>query len=110
MGLSFSVLAMLNHVSNCVSLGFLLKQNTANINILLIQTFFKSLASIFAMCGAFLVTKMEIRFIGYLSNRKKNQLSRLKVPLKDLILSMVFMIILIIIASFFDAIMLPMII
>lgn len=110
MGLTFSVLAMLSFVSNAVSIGFLFNQNINNLNMLLPQSIFTLIASVFAMCGAFLVTKMEVRFIAYLSNSKKNPLERLKAPLKDLILSIVIMFLFVIIYSLLNAILVPMII
>lgn len=109
MGLTFSVLAMLSFVANAVSIGFLFNQNINNLNMLLPQSIFTLIASVFAMCGAFLVTKMEVRFIAYLSNSKKNPLERLKAPLKDLILSIVIMFLFVIIYSLLNAILVPMI-
>jgi hypothetical protein len=104
MGLSFSVLAMLSFVANTVSIGYLLNQLDTSLSVP--SVIFMLIASVFAMCGAFLVTKMEVRFIGYLINSKKNSLTKLKVPLKDLILSMVIMIICILIASILNAVLL----
>jgi len=104
MGLSFSVLAMLSFVANTVSIGYLLNQLNTSLSVP--SVIFMLIASVFAMCGAFLVTKMEVRFIGYLINSKKNSLTKLKVPLKDLILSMVIMIICILIASILNAVLL----
>ncbi|MBR3214056.1 MAG: hypothetical protein IKF79_06035 [Methanosphaera sp.] len=110
MGLTFSVMAMLSFVANAVSIGFLFNQNMNNINLLLPQSIFTLIGSVFAMCGAFLVTKMEVRFIAYVSNSKKNPLDRLKAPLKDLILSIVIMLIFVIIYSVLNAILVPMMI
>ena len=110
MGLTFSVMAMLSFVANAVSIGFLFNQNMNNINLLLPQSIFTLIGSVFAMCGAFLVTKMEVRFIAYVSNSKKNPLDRLKAPLKDLILSIVIMLLFVIIYSVLNAILVPMMI
>ena len=108
MGLTFSVLAMLSFVANAVSIGYLFSQTTASLNYLLPQSIFTLLASVFAMCGAFLVTKMEVRFIAYLVNSKKNPLTRLKAPFKDLILSMALMLVFLIIYAMLNASLAPM--
>ncbi|MDO5825259.1 MAG: hypothetical protein Q4Q22_02675 [Methanosphaera sp.] len=109
MGLTFSVMAMLSFVANAVSIGFLLNQNMNTINMILPQSIFTLIASIFAMCGAFLVTKMEVRFIGYLSNHDKYPLSRLKAPFKDLILSIVLMLLFVFIYALLNSMLIPMI-
>ncbi|RAP54584.1 MAG: hypothetical protein BZ137_01480 [Methanosphaera sp. rholeuAM130] len=107
MGLTFSVMAMLSFVANAVSIGFLFNQSISNIHLILPQSIFTLIASIFAMCGAFLVTKMEVRFIGYLSNHDKYPLNRLKAPFKDLILSIALMLIFVIIYSLLNVVLMP---
>lgn len=105
MGLSFSVMAMLAFVANAVSTGFMFNQTINNVNLLVPQSILTLIASVFAMCGAFLVTKMEVRFIAYLFNSKKNPLSRLKAPFKDVILSITLMLIFVVIASTLSALL-----
>ena len=110
MGLTFSVMSMLSFVANAVSIGFMFNQNMNNINLLLPQSIFTLIAGVFAMCGAFLVTKMEIRFIAYLTDSKKNPLERLKAPFKDLILSVVLMLLFVIVYALLNATLAPMMI
>ena len=97
-GFTFSIISILLAVLQGVSVGYL----SATQNFLatyLPQGIFDLLSQAFALVGAFLVTKIEVRLISVLINRKfDSAYSRIKVPLKDLILTIVFIIILLIIA------------
>ncbi|HIJ15437.1 MAG TPA: hypothetical protein HA277_03445 [Methanosphaera sp.] len=97
-GFTFSIVSLLLTVFHGVSVGYL--SVTQNFLVTYLpQGIFDLLSQVFAMVGAFLVTKIEVRLISILINRKFDTIySRIKVPLKDLVLTLVFIIILSIIA------------
>ena len=96
MGLSFSILSVLSILFNSSNVGLLLSNNSFNILLLIIELIYL----VFSLTGALLVTKMEVRFISsLLSGNRSDMTKKLKVPLKDLILSLFFIIILLIIES-----------
>ena len=101
MGLSFSVMSVINVIVGCVDIGVLYSSN--NINSLLISnkvyTLLLILANIFALTGAFLVTKFEIRLIAGLIKNRSQVLKRIKVPLKDVVLTLTFIIVLLVVSS-----------
>ncbi len=93
MGFTFSILSIFMTAINGVSIGYLFA--TQSFSQFLPQGIFCLISEIFALVGAFLVTKIEIRLLSVIINRKFNELfSKIKVPLKDLILTAVFIIIL----------------
>lgn len=96
MGLSFSILSVLSILFNSSNVGLLLSNNSFNILLLIIELIYL----VFSLTGALLVTKMEVRFISLLlSGNRSDMTKKLKVPLKDLILSLFFIIILLILES-----------
>ena len=109
MGFTFSILSIFMTAINGVSIGYLFA--TQSFSQFLPQGIFGLISEIFALVGAFLVTKIEIRLLSVIINRKFNEFnpesrynvsstymkelfSKIKVPLKDLILTAVFIIIL----------------
>lgn len=93
LGFTFSILSIFMTAINVVSIGYLFA--TQSFSQFLPQGIFVLISEIFALVGAFLVTKIEIRLLSVIINRKFNELfSKIKVPLKDLILTAVFIIIL----------------
>lgn len=93
MGFTFSILSIFMTAINGVSIGYLFA--IQSFSQFLPQGIFGLISEIFALVGAFLVTKIEIRLLSVIINRKFNELfSKIKVPLKDLILTAVFIIIL----------------
>lgn len=97
MGISFSIISIYNTVLNNVGIGYLLAtQNMLQISPL--EILIKILEYIFALSGAFLVTKMEVRFISELLSKKADNITqRLKAPFKDLLLTVTFIVLLLII-------------
>lgn len=61
------------------------------------------LLNIFTLLCAFLVTKIELRFINGLLNRKSREkiIKRMKTPFKDLIFSLVIVLVLLILSAVF---------
>lgn len=93
-GFSFSIMSILLTVINGVNVGYLLATNNLQTLNIYLHYCIDSIAGIFALVGAFLVTKIEVRLISIIINRKfENIFSKIKVPLKDLILTVMFLII-----------------
>ncbi|MBE6485897.1 MAG: hypothetical protein E7Z85_03540 [Methanosphaera stadtmanae] len=101
-GFTFSILSIFLTVTNGVNLGYLLATSTylQSLNVYLPHVL-DSISWIFALVGAFLVTKIEVRLISTLINRKVDIIfSKIKVPLKDLILTIMFIIIFLLMGLF----------
>lgn len=94
-GFTFSLLSILLTVINGVNLGYLFAtQNFSQSLGIYLAYVMDSISWLFALVGAFLVTKMEIRIISIIINRKFDEIfSKIKVPLKDLILTIIIIII-----------------
>lgn len=94
-GFTFSLLSILLTVINGVNLGYLFAtQNFSQSLGIYLSYIIDSISWLFALVGAFLVTKMEIRIISIIINRKFDEIfSKIKVPLKDLILTIIIIII-----------------
>jgi hypothetical protein len=89
-------------VTNGVNLGYILATNNylQSLNVYFPYVI-DSISWIFALVGAFLVTKIEIRLISTLINKKFDIIfSKIKVPLKDLILTIMFIIIFLLVGLF----------
>lgn len=96
-GFTFSVLSVLWTVIKGVGVGYVIAtQNLGqSFATYLPQGIFELISQAFALVGAFLVTKIEIRLISIAVNRNFDALySKIKAPLKDLTLTAVFIIIL----------------
>ncbi|RAP53547.1 MAG: hypothetical protein BZ138_00555 [Methanosphaera sp. rholeuAM270] len=90
LGLSFSILSILVVITHEVSIA-----NNFSIN-----SIFVIVNDVFVLVGAFLVGKIEKRFIGCLLSREFDEIyHRIKVPLKDLLLSVTLIFFLIILSS-----------
>ncbi len=100
-GFTFSILSILLTVIKGVSVGYLLAvQNTGQSFITYLpRGIFELFSQVFALVGAFLVTKIEVRLISIIINRKfDTTYSNIKAPLKDLVLTIVFIIIFLLIS------------
>lgn len=100
-GFTFSILSILLTVIKGVSAGYLLAvQNTGQSFITYLpRGIFELFSQVFALVGAFLVTKIEVRLISIIINRKfDTAYSNIKAPLKDLVLTIVFIIIFLLIS------------
>ena len=94
LGFSFSILSLFNILYYATNIGSQLNGNFSLINI------FETIALIFTFCGSLLVTKFEIRIISTLiSGNRKNLNKKLRVPVKDIILSLTIIIILLILST-----------
>lgn len=90
MGLSLSILSTLIVVAHGVKIG-----NSFSLNSLL-----PIVNDVFILVGSFLLTKLEIRFILELTTLDLNKVfARIKVPLKDLILTLTLILIFVLIMS-----------
>jgi hypothetical protein len=101
-GFTFSILSIFLTVTNGVNLGYILATNNylQSLNVYFPYVI-DSISWIFALVGAFLVTKIEIRLISTLINKKFDIIfSKIKVPLKDLILTIMFIIIFLLVGLF----------
>ncbi len=99
-GFTFSLLSILLTVVNGVSIAYLFAtQNFAQmVDVYLPYGIFEIISYVFALTGAFLVTKMEVRLISMIIKRNfKDTFSKIKVPLKDLILTIFLILILLLI-------------
>ena len=93
-GLSFSILSLLNILYYATTIGCLIKGNFTLIYV------FESVILIFTFCASLLVTKMEIRFILSILSGKTGEIKKkMRVPFKDLLMSLVIIIILLIITT-----------
>ena len=101
MGLSFSVMAVVNVIVGCVDIGVL--YSSGSIDSLLISdqayTLLLLLSNVFVLTGAFLVTKLEIRLIVGLIKNRSQVLKKVKVPFKDVILTFTFVVVLLLLSS-----------
>lgn len=89
-GLSFSILSILVVVANEIRIG----------NVFELKFIFYMMNDIFILVGAFLLTKIEIRSIAtVLANDLSNLFSKIKVALKDLILTITLIIIISLVIS-----------
>ncbi len=94
LGLSFSILSILFVVANEVGIG-----NNPNLSSII-----HVVIDVFVLVGSFLVAKLEIRFIsGVINFRRKSIFSRMKVPAKDLILTITFIIVLVLILAIVES-------
>lgn len=103
MGLLFSIPSILMTVLNGVLVGYVFSTQEFFRAFMSIAPhgIFELLALIFSLTGAFLVTKMEIRFIAGILSRKSmsDVLLRLKTPVKDIILSVALVLLLLVVAA-----------
>ena len=100
-GFTFSLLSILLTVINGVNLGYVLATNNFQSSIICLSYAINSISWLFALVGAFLITKIEIRIISIIINRKFDEIfSKIKVPLKDLILTIMFILICLLIGLF----------
>lgn len=96
MGLSLSILSILIVVANEVGIG----------NVFEFKSLFHLINDVFVLVGAFLVTKIELRFIGELSSLNLNSIfNRIKVPLKDLILTLTWIIVIVLIITIVESVL-----
>ena len=72
MGFTFSILSIFMTAINGVSIGYLFA--TQSFSQFCLKEFFGLISEIFALVGAFLVTKIEIRLLSVIINRKFNEL------------------------------------
>ena len=90
MGLSFSILSILIVVANEVGVG-----NSFGLNSLIYM-----IQDVFLLVGSLLVAKIEVRFLTELTTFDLNSIfSRIKVPLKDLILTLTIILVIVLIIS-----------
>jgi hypothetical protein len=93
-GLSFSILSLFNILYYATTIGCLIKGNFTLIHV------FESVILIFTFCASLLVTKMEVRIISLLLSGKTGEIkNKMRVPFKDLLMSLVIIIILLVITT-----------
>ena len=111
MGLLFSIPSIIITVLNGVLVGYVFSTRD------FFRTFvsvaphgiFELIALVFSLAGAFLVTKMEIRLLSGILSRKDmgDIILRLKVPFKDLILSVSIVLVLLVVGAIIEAKLTP---
>jgi hypothetical protein len=102
-GVTFSISSLLLTIIKSVSVGDLFATQVTNLQI--ISESIVLLSLILSLTGALLVTKMEVRMLSLIFNRNLGDIfKKIKVPLKDLILTAFFIIILTIISTIIEMI------
>lgn len=95
MGLSLSLLSILIVVSNEIAMG----------NVFEFNNLFHMINDVFVLVASFLLSKIELRFIGEITTLSLNNVfSRIKVPLKDLILTLTIILIFVLMISIIEPI------
>lgn len=101
LGFTFSLGSLELVLLNSVSFGQIFLTGIININFVL-RMIFALCILIFSLVGAFLVTKLEVRIISAVLSRKFDELiSKVRVPLKDIILTIFFVLVFLMIYSIF---------
>ncbi|RAP45938.1 MAG: hypothetical protein BZ135_04770 [Methanosphaera sp. rholeuAM6] len=106
-GMIFSIPSVLLTVLNGVLIGYVFATGSFWDVFVKVLPYgiFEVIALILSLTGAFLVTKMEIRFLSGIISRKSigDVLSRLKVPFKDLVLTLVRVLFLVVVGAIIEA-------